>query len=163
MFENVYIVPNIKSAKTIHMMEQLKKFDDNGEVLYQAILIENAFRVWKDDCCYYASLYLKRYYRDMPYVTDDMSISFLKNNIFEEEYFENKKEQLRLVEQVYGALDNLLLDDENDSDETLFDVPVLFKAQDKSHRSGFGRNGMQYGETDDYAFVGVKFSLFYRM
>lgn len=163
MFDKVYIVPNIKHEKTIQLMEQLNKFDANGELLYQAILIKNAFRVWKNDCCYYVSLYLKRYYRDMPYVTDDMSISFLKNNVFEKEYFEHEKEQHKLIEQVYCALDYLLSDDENDSDETLFDVPVLFKAQDKSHRSGFGKYGLQYGETDDYAFVGVKFSLFFKM
>ena len=136
-------------------METLNSTEENGDYKYKYLLFKNAFKIWKDSCCYYVSLYYGRFWLSESYVSDLFTFTDLKNQILGKEHFEKNKDNLVLTKYVYEALESLLsLDD--DTDELFFEVPIKIQAQSLSDRPSFG-------DTRTYAIYGVKFSLFFSM
>lgn len=161
--EKALIINDLKSVKSVSLMDSLEKCEASGEWKYDYIVLSNAFKIWKDDSCYNVSLYFGRHCLGNACVPDDMSFTQLKNTVFNKQHFEKNRGDYRLVDEAYRGLDTVLSDEDNDCDEYIFETPIRFRAQSSDNRTGYSPTGNQFGGTNDYAFIGAEYTLFFKL
>ena len=153
--KKLLVISDCNLFRSTNLMDQLRLQDEEGVYKNDYLLLKNAFKLWKNDDCYYVSLYYGRLVLGDIYVSDNFTFSKLKKQILGKELFEKNKGNFVITKYVYDALDSLLTK-EDDCDELFFDVPICIDAQTDYDRPSFG-------ETSLFAIYGVKFSLFFSM
>ena len=157
-----------KRTKTIDLMDAFEARDEKGDKIYDFLILKDVFCMTYQGSLYFASLKMKRKKREDICVESSLTFTEFKRSVLHKVFQEDDKDAFRIVDAAYNELNNLKEVEWNAKTVyCAFPVPVKFNAQNGANRCGYGNRycgeelvyeGIPYGDTTDYIFIGVSLS-----
>ena len=166
---NVYSVRFKKTDSSTRILDEFDRWENNKRV-YDTLLLDRVISVNYRNTIYFIGLYIQR----MPYgssiVSSTITYTDLRQVYGNRMYRITDRKKTEITDSVLDYMKRVKLKNHLESQDVSFDIPVKFNAQNSGNRSGFyceldtfGNiiDQKQYGDTNDYMFVGMRVTRWY--
>lgn len=155
---------DLKKIPSTQIMDMFEDDVDENKQHFDTLRFDNIMKIYYKNKPYLVTLYIQKYDRSKKInIDDDITFTKLKQRYVGKYFFSDENYKSTLINCLIGFFKNNKV---TNNDILEFETPILFRAQNKNNRTGYGNAfegniqvefGTQYGETTNYCIIAASF------